>query len=172
MQSLNHVRGETVFYKVREAPIRARVKSLHRDGMVTVTALFAVDSAGQDIPGYLGYNYRIDPAELFMFCPPKLSEPAPKLDAMPPLRDSGRQEIAAMADNTGEKTEFAQAVDATGLGLAWFAGRLGLNMRTLARWYSGANTVHPATTAWVWKIARALEQCGWPDGWMPPEGKQ
>jgi hypothetical protein len=38
---------------------RARVVRIHRDGTVTVKALFQVGPDGKDIPGYLGFEYRI-----------------------------------------------------------------------------------------------------------------
>ncbi len=32
---------------------------MHRDHSVTVTALFYVSSDGEDVPGYLGFKYRM-----------------------------------------------------------------------------------------------------------------
>lgn len=52
-------KGDTVFYSTGSADVRARVERLHRDDSVTVTALFYVGSDGEDVPGYLGFKYRM-----------------------------------------------------------------------------------------------------------------
>jgi hypothetical protein len=57
-------KGDTVFYSTGSAVIRARVRTRHRDGSVTVTALFYL-SDGEDVPGYLGFRYRIYAEDLF-----------------------------------------------------------------------------------------------------------
>lgn len=36
----------------------------HRDGSVSVRAMFPLDPAGADVPSYLGYQYRVDPDSL------------------------------------------------------------------------------------------------------------
>lgn len=56
-------KGETVFYSNDNVTVRARVKTMHRDGSVTVEALF-FHCDGKDVPGYLGYCYRVDAGAL------------------------------------------------------------------------------------------------------------
>lgn len=55
---------DTVFYQPGQrkggTTVRARVATVHRDGSYTITALFYVRADGSDVPGYLGFNYRVD----------------------------------------------------------------------------------------------------------------
>lgn len=48
-----------------ERTVRYRVERTHRDGTVTVRAIFALDKDGNDRPGYLGDLYRNVRADLF-----------------------------------------------------------------------------------------------------------
>lgn len=57
-------KGDTVFYTARADTVRAVVVRVHRDGSVTVEAKFAVDAAGKDRAGYLGFHYRPERADL------------------------------------------------------------------------------------------------------------
>jgi hypothetical protein len=60
-------KGDIVCYPIWFAPqrrIRARVLTAHRDGMVTVRALFEIKPDGSDWGGYLGYKYRVAPINL------------------------------------------------------------------------------------------------------------
>lgn len=43
--------------------IRASVETVHRDGTLTVRALFH-HADGADVPGYLGFTYRLGPETL------------------------------------------------------------------------------------------------------------
>lgn len=52
-------KGDIVFYVNRTAKLLAIVRTLHRDGSPTVEAQFAIGNDGQDLPGYLGYKYRL-----------------------------------------------------------------------------------------------------------------
>lgn len=57
-------KGDTVYYYAqgdKRMPIRARVKTVHRDNTFTVVAQFSVDpQTGEDHEfGFLGYEYRI-----------------------------------------------------------------------------------------------------------------
>jgi hypothetical protein len=54
-------RNDFVTYTVRKQVISARIDRAHRDGTLTLTALFFRDDAGNDLPGYLGYRYRVSP---------------------------------------------------------------------------------------------------------------
>lgn len=56
-------KGDTVFYKTGADTVRASVKTVHRDGSVTITALF-YQRDGKDAPGCLGFTYRMDAADL------------------------------------------------------------------------------------------------------------
>ncbi len=47
-------RGEAVFYRARGGVVRATVKTLHKDGSVSVRAHFFVDEDGKDKLGHLG----------------------------------------------------------------------------------------------------------------------
>nr|DAH84814.1 MAG TPA: hypothetical protein [Caudoviricetes sp.] len=53
-------KGDTVFYETKAAAVRARVTTVHRDGSVSVRALF-FQRDGKDIPGYLGFICRLWP---------------------------------------------------------------------------------------------------------------
>jgi hypothetical protein len=57
-------RGEAVFYRARGGVVRATVKTLHKDGSVSVRAHFFVDEDGKDMLGHLGVTYRVDPEKL------------------------------------------------------------------------------------------------------------
>lgn len=58
-------KGDCVFYSAGSDTVRARVECRHRDGSLTIGALFFVDEHGADRPPYLGYKYRqIDAALL------------------------------------------------------------------------------------------------------------
>lgn len=53
-------KGAVVFYRAFAGHrIRARIRTCHKDGSFTIEAMFALDDNGKDIPGYLGYKYRI-----------------------------------------------------------------------------------------------------------------
>lgn len=52
-------KGDGVFYSTGSAVVRARVERMHRDGDMTVKALFYQDREGRDTPGYLGFNCRL-----------------------------------------------------------------------------------------------------------------
>lgn len=56
-------KGDSVLYSTGNSDVRARVETMHRDGSVTVKALFYV-SDGKDVPGYLGFKYRMDAGDL------------------------------------------------------------------------------------------------------------
>lgn len=56
-------KGDTVFYKTGADTVRASVKTVHRDGSVTVMALF-YHRDGKGVPGYLGFTYRMDADDL------------------------------------------------------------------------------------------------------------
>lgn len=55
---------DAVFYSTGAATIRARVETVHRDGSISVRALFYLNDHGADVPGYLGFLYRMHPADL------------------------------------------------------------------------------------------------------------
>lgn len=61
MTTATLTKGQTVFYSTGSAIVRATVKTLHRDGSITVTALF-YQRDGKDVPGYLGFPIRMDAA--------------------------------------------------------------------------------------------------------------
>jgi len=54
-------RNDPVTYTVHKQVISARVDQLHRDGTLTLIALFVRDDHGNDLPGYLGYSHRVSP---------------------------------------------------------------------------------------------------------------
>lgn len=56
-------KGSTVFYSSGDDTYRARVETMHADGTVTITSLFR-QKDGKDAPGYIGFKYRVDSAEL------------------------------------------------------------------------------------------------------------
>lgn len=56
-------KSDAVTYPVRGSAIRARVTRVHRDGTVTVEAQFYLDANGKEVPGYLGFKYRV-PADM------------------------------------------------------------------------------------------------------------
>ncbi|GAA5544238.1 MULTISPECIES: hypothetical protein [Hyphomicrobiales] len=53
-------KGSGVLYNTGSADVRARIETMHRDGSVTVRALF-YHRDGKDVPGYLGFKYRLWP---------------------------------------------------------------------------------------------------------------
>ena len=60
-------RGDHITYspgQTGKVRVRGMVRRLHRDGSVTVEARFFLDPDGKDVPGYLGYEYRMDPDHL------------------------------------------------------------------------------------------------------------
>lgn len=60
-------RGERVVYVSHNGygvPVEARVERKHRDGDVTVEALFELTEAGERSVLWLGHRYRIDPTQL------------------------------------------------------------------------------------------------------------
>lgn len=56
-------KGQTVFYNTRGACYRARVERVHRDGTVSILALFQ-RGIERDLGGYLGFKYRMDARDL------------------------------------------------------------------------------------------------------------
>jgi ribosomal protein L35AE/L33A len=53
-------KGDEVFYTTQTgAVIRARVERVHRDGSITVRALFEQRDGKDVVPGHLGYRYRM-----------------------------------------------------------------------------------------------------------------
>lgn len=61
----SYAKRQTVFYSPwgRAVTIRARIETVHRDGTLTVRALFH-HAEGADVPGYLGFKYRLGPETL------------------------------------------------------------------------------------------------------------
>lgn len=60
-------RGDHITYspgQTGKVRVRGIVRRIHRDGTVTVEARFFLDPDGKDVPGYLGYTYRMDPEHL------------------------------------------------------------------------------------------------------------
>jgi hypothetical protein len=60
-------KGDFVTYALRlNGPyrIQATVRTVHRDGSVTVEARHVLRSDGKPHGAYLGYRYRMDPADL------------------------------------------------------------------------------------------------------------
>lgn len=57
-------RHDTVCYGTGDSKVRAMVTRVHRDGSVTVQARFFVRPDGTDLPGFLGYKYRMDAGDL------------------------------------------------------------------------------------------------------------
>lgn len=53
-------KGQFVTYKVRTNTIKALVQRCHKDGSYTVQAYFYVGKDGTDLPGFIGYRYRVD----------------------------------------------------------------------------------------------------------------
>lgn len=54
-------KNDTLYYLTGKNRVRSRVKTAHRDGSVTVHAMFFLDIKGADSGPYLGFNFRIDP---------------------------------------------------------------------------------------------------------------
>lgn len=54
-------KGDNVLYNTGSSDVRARIERMHRDGSVTVRALFYQNANGEDVPGYLGFKYRMWP---------------------------------------------------------------------------------------------------------------
>lgn len=54
---------DTVTYGPVGCAVRGYVDIVHRDGSVTVKAMFHVDANGKDLPGYLGFRYRVWPGD-------------------------------------------------------------------------------------------------------------
>lgn len=50
-----------VVYSTGSSDVRANVVTVHKDGSLTVKAHFYIDKEGNDIPGYLGFKYRLWP---------------------------------------------------------------------------------------------------------------
>lgn len=61
----SYAKRQTVFYTPwgESVAIRARVETVHRDGTLTVLALFH-HAEGSDVPVYLGFKYRLGPETL------------------------------------------------------------------------------------------------------------
>lgn len=61
------VKGDDVFYRSNSSDIvRAAVKTIHRDGSVSVLAKFYIDSDHKDRAGYLGFTFRLNEEDLFL----------------------------------------------------------------------------------------------------------
>lgn len=60
MQTETFTKGQSVTGQGLYARTRYVVLQRHRDGTVTVKAMFFLDEEGKDRPGYLGYKYRVD----------------------------------------------------------------------------------------------------------------
>jgi transcriptional regulator with XRE-family HTH domain len=54
---------------------------------------------------------------------------------------------------------------ALGWDQRFLADRLGINPRTIERWYSGAQPVPPNVGEWLEDLVRALEERPLPKGW-------
>lgn len=56
-------KGDFVLYSLpftnRMADVRAIVRTMHRDGTVTIEARHVLDKNGKPEGGYLGYRYRV-----------------------------------------------------------------------------------------------------------------
>jgi hypothetical protein len=57
-------KNDKVTYNTGSAKVRGFVTTVHKDGSLTVKAMFYVGDDGKDIPGYLGFNYRVWPNDL------------------------------------------------------------------------------------------------------------
>lgn len=66
-------KGEALIYSTGSSEVRARVETAHRDGSITVRAMFYQNN-GKDVPGYLGFKYRLWPNDPQMGVKP-LSSP-------------------------------------------------------------------------------------------------
>jgi len=63
-------KGDTVFYRSAAGVIvRASIATMHRDGSVSVAAQFYVDDAHADLPGYLGFKFRLASDDLYLSPP-------------------------------------------------------------------------------------------------------
>lgn len=56
-------KGDAVTYKVPSGTIRAIVDTMHKDGSVTVRAMFFTEG-GKDAPGHLGFKVRLEKSDL------------------------------------------------------------------------------------------------------------
>jgi hypothetical protein len=56
--------AEHVFYQVRATTVRAKVLRRHRDGSVTVEALFFLSPEGKDVAPRLGFEIRLERDEI------------------------------------------------------------------------------------------------------------
>ena len=61
--------------------------------------------------------------------------------------------------------EFKETVDRIGWSIAETSRRLGCNIRTVQRWYSGINAAPPEVVLWLMRIAGAIEAIKPPEGW-------
>lgn len=58
-------RGDFVLYRSAcSTPVEGIIRSVHRDGTYTVEARHTLDRNGRRTPGYLGYRYLIEGADL------------------------------------------------------------------------------------------------------------
>ena len=62
-------------------------------------------------------------------------------------------------------SEFKETVDRIGWSIAETSRRLGCNIRTVQRWYSGINAAPPEVVLWLMRIAEAIEAIDAPEGW-------
>jgi transcriptional regulator with XRE-family HTH domain len=60
---------------------------------------------------------------------------------------------------------FRECMKALGWDQRFLADRLGINPRTIERWYSGAQPVPPNVGEWLEDLVRALEERPLPKGW-------
>jgi hypothetical protein len=56
-------KGQMVTYRVRKSTVRAIVRTVHKNGMVTVEATHELRS-GKPYGCYMGYRYRMHPTDL------------------------------------------------------------------------------------------------------------
>jgi hypothetical protein len=47
------------YYRTVSGKVKAKIKTLHADGSVTVEAMFFLRRDGSEVPGYLGQSHRI-----------------------------------------------------------------------------------------------------------------
>lgn len=52
-------RGGIVFYDAGAHQVRANVRTVHRDGAITVEPMFFIGPAGTDLAGYIGGRVRL-----------------------------------------------------------------------------------------------------------------
>lgn len=54
---------DAVLYSTGSGTVRGVVATVHQDGSLTVKAMFYLNDKAKDIPSYLGFKYRVWPAD-------------------------------------------------------------------------------------------------------------